>query len=251
MVGFPASDASSGPGPRSHEVSGTGHGGHASRGVRRALVALLAVPLLLGGCGSRLPAQPRVGRRRARRTHAVARPRRLRRRSSTTRGCRCRPGAPGPTTSSDVDGRHQLTVTVADGPEIAGVADHRPGEHRGGRAHDRLLRAGRRRQRLVVRPRGGVARRSRRCRGRAGDAGQPARRRRLPYGVPARRRRGRRHGGGARRHGDRPRRVVRRPPCHPRDHGPPAGSEPGAAGGRRASGPSRRTWPGGSCGCER
>ena len=87
------------------------------------------------------------------------------------------PLAPGRTWTYDVvdvDGAHRLTRHRR-GRSRRSPASRRPPGSAPSRAtdDDRLVRPGHRRQRLVVRPRGGVAGRRGRRRGRAGDAGRP------------------------------------------------------------------------------
>ena len=61
---------------------------------------------------------------------------------------------------TDVRGPHALPSRSTAGRRSP-ASRPRPGHHRGGRRRHRLVRAGHRRQRLVVRPRGGVGRRGR------------------------------------------------------------------------------------------
>ncbi len=91
-----------------------------SRGVRRALVALLTVGLLLGGCGSASQPSPASG------VDALVVPTPSPDPDDfvTVVDNRWLPLPAGRAWTydvSDIDGRHQLSVTVADGPEIAGV----------------------------------------------------------------------------------------------------------------------------------
>ena len=97
----------------------------------------------------------------------------------------------------DVDVRRQrrrghhtpMTVTAEPARRSPG-SRHGAGQHRGRTGRDRLVRPGRPRQRLVVRPRGQLAGRRGRRRGRAGDAGHAAGRGRLRPALRARSRRG-------------------------------------------------------------
>ena len=91
-----------------------------SRGVRRALVALLTVGLLLGGCGSASQPSPASG------VDALVVPTPSPDPDDfvTVVDNRWLPLPAGRAWTydvSDIHGRHQLSVTVADGPEIAGV----------------------------------------------------------------------------------------------------------------------------------
>ena len=166
----------------------------------------------LTGCGTASVSEPAVRRRRAGRS----RPRRPTPTTSsppsTTRGSRSRPARTWTYDVTDVAGDHALTVTVEAGPEVAGVADHRPGQHRGRtQVVDRLVRPGHAATCGGSAATGELAGGRRRRRGRAGDGRRPrgsatATGTALAPGVV----RGRRDGRRARRAGRRAGRDVRR-----------------------------------------
>ena len=220
-----AMDASSGRGSRRTRVS-------VRDDARMSLFARLAAvvaasSLVLAGCGSASEPSPPTGMDELVIPTSVPRPRRFRRRRSTTRGCRWLLAATWEYRSTLFGETAEIIVTVLDETrEVEGVTATvvetvRPsGREPYLLKSQRLVRPGRRRERLAAR-RGGPGEpdlgggRQRR-RGRAGHAGGPTGRRRLRQGV-------RRRAGRGPRTGAEPRRLrlraVRRPHRPPRDRG--------------------------------